>query len=284
MQGELIKVVQLPVIEQQLKALKADVDTAVSEALSLACTPETVQAVKAKRTELGKQFQVLEAQRKDVKKAVMGPYEAFEAVYRECVGDAFKDADRALKSKIDSVENAIKENCENTLREYFSELTAVHHVEWLPYESAGIRVGMTDAKAKIPKKLMQQLDAYVERVESDVGTLSGMEHADELLVEYKSVLDMGAAITAVTARHAALEAERVQREQTAVVKEREQEAVARVEAVAPPVMAPERKAEPAAESVEPVLASTFTVHGTKAQLIGLIRYMKDNSIRFENAN
>lgn len=280
MQSDLIKVTQLPVIEQQLKTLKADVDAMVADALSLACTPETVQAVKAKRAELGKQFQILEQQRKDVKQAVLGPYEAFEAVYKDCVGDAFKKADRALKSKIDAVEDSIKEACEVKLIEYFDELVAAHHLEWLQYTDAGIKVGMTDARQKTPKKLMQRLDEFVETVEHDVSTLSAMEYPDEMLVEYKATLDISRTIADVMGRHKALEAARQMREQAAAAREREQAAVAKVEAVAPPV------AVPAAHTEQPAtqtFVSTFTVHGTRSQLIGLVQYMKAEGIQFENA-
>ena len=71
--NELIKVVQLPVIEEQLRSMKETVDKRVGEALSLVCTEETVQTVKGVRAELNKEFQTLEEQRKEVKKAVLGP-------------------------------------------------------------------------------------------------------------------------------------------------------------------------------------------------------------------
>ena len=102
--NELIKVVQLPVIEEQLRSMKEAVDKRVEEALSLVCTEETIQTVKSARAELNKEFQALEEQRKEVKKAVLGPYERFEAVYKECVRDAFKKADAALKGKVDATE------------------------------------------------------------------------------------------------------------------------------------------------------------------------------------
>ena len=70
---ELIRVTQLPVIEEQLKALSAEIDTKVNEAMSMVCTEDTVKAVKKVRAELNSQFWELEGQRKAVKKAIMGP-------------------------------------------------------------------------------------------------------------------------------------------------------------------------------------------------------------------
>ena len=114
--NELIKVVQLPVIEEQLRSMKETVDKRVEEALSLVCSEETIQTVKSARAELNKEFQELEEQRKEVKKAVLSPYERFETVYKECVSDAFKRADAALKSKVDATEREIKQRCEDGLR------------------------------------------------------------------------------------------------------------------------------------------------------------------------
>ena len=71
--NELIKVVQLPVIEEQLRSMKEAVDKRVEEALSLVCTEETIQTVKSARAELNKEFQALEEQRKEVKRPYLAP-------------------------------------------------------------------------------------------------------------------------------------------------------------------------------------------------------------------
>lgn len=97
--NELIRVAQLPVIEERLRAMKETVDKRVGEALALVCNEETVQAVKAVRADLNKEFQVLEEQRKAAKKAVLGPYEQFEAVYKECVSDAFRAGGRGAEGQ-----------------------------------------------------------------------------------------------------------------------------------------------------------------------------------------
>ena len=105
--GELIQVIRLPVIQERLRSMKGAIEQEVSEALSLACTEDTIQTVKGKRAELRKLLDSLEAQRKAVKTAVMGPYNHFESVYKECVSDTLKSADDALKNKIDEVETLL---------------------------------------------------------------------------------------------------------------------------------------------------------------------------------
>ena len=86
----LIVVKQLPVIEEQLQAIKQRFTEEAEAALSLACTEDTLQAVRKKRSELSHIFDALETKRKEAKKAILTPYEAFEAVYKECVTDIYK--------------------------------------------------------------------------------------------------------------------------------------------------------------------------------------------------
>ena len=184
--NELIKVTQLPVIEEQLRTAKEHVDKVVADAMSLVCTEETVQSVKATRADLTRQFAALEEQRKEVKKAVLDPYNRFEAIYKECVADAFKRADMDLKQKISDVESDMKRRCEAGLREYYTELCMAHHIDFVPFERTGVVVSLTDAKAKTqpPKKLQDQLIQFVGKIEQDVALISGMEDADEIMVLY----------------------------------------------------------------------------------------------------
>ena len=270
----LIQVTQLPIIEERLRSVKDDVDARVSEAVSLVCTEETVKAVKAARSDLNKQFQELERQRKAVKSAVLEPYERFESVYRECVSNAFRDADMKLKAKIDSVESEMKQRCEDELREYFSELCAAQHVEWLGYERAGVRVDMASARQKTPKKLREQLVQFVSRVSSDVERISEMEGAEEILVEYKRTLNAVDAIGVVHERHRRIESERAAQEARAVQRERESEAIARVEAVAPPVILEEK--EP-----ERFYKCAFTVRATMEKLKKLKKFLIEEGIEYE---
>lgn len=272
--NELIKVTQLPVIEERLRSMKEAVDKRVSEALSLVCNEETVAAVKKTRAELNTEFQELEEQRKAVKKAVLGPYEQFEAVYKECVSDRFKSADAELKRKVNDVESEIKRRCEDGLKEYFSELCAAEHVEWLTYDRAGIVVDMASAKAKTPKKLREQLAAFVSQVSRGVELISTLDDAEEIMAEFKRTLDAAAAISAVQERHRRIEEERAAKEEREEAKAREVEAVKKVEALSAP--AP----RPAAEEA-PILRCAFTVYATRDKLKKLKEFLNQEGIRYE---
>ncbi len=272
--NELIHVAQLPVIEERLRAMKETVDKRVGEALALVCNEETVQAVKAVRADLNKEFQVLEEQRKAAKKAVLGPYEQFEAVYKECVSDAFRAADAALKGKVDATEREIKQRCEDGLREYFVELCAAERIDFIRFEQSGVKVDMTSAKQKTPKKLREQLADFVSGIARSVELISGMDDTEEIMVEFKRTLDAPAAISAVQERHRRIDAEKEAQALREVQRAREAEVVAKVEAAVPTAV------EPPVEAKQ-VYKCTFTVHATKPQLRKLKGFLNQEGIRYE---
>lgn len=275
MENELIQVVQLPIIEQRLRDLKDGIRKQVESALSLVCSEETLGTVKETRTALSKQFQELEGQRKAVKKAVLGPYEQFEAVYKDCVSDAFKRADGELKGKIDAVELEIKQRCETGLREYFAELCEAEHLDFLRFEQSGVKVDLTSAKQKTPKKLREQLAAFVTGVSQSVNLIATMDDAEEIMVEFKRTLNAPEAIGTVQERHRRIEAERAAQEARKAAQEREETAAAKVDAVAPP--------EPVAPPAEPekVYQCVFTVHTTIEKLKKLKEFMNQEGIQYE---
>lgn len=268
----LIEVKQLPIIVEYLGTQKEKWERDALEAESLVCTEDTLKAVKEKRTEIGKEFEDIEARRKAVKNAIMGPYNAFEAIYKDCITDQYRRAYASLTGKINEVEADIKARCEADLREYFDELCAVHHLDWLTYERVGIKVDMASAKAKTPKKLREQLTAFVASVAESVDRINTLEDSGEVMVEYQQTLDAAGAICTVRERHRRIEEEKKFREARAAIREQEAEAAHRVEALAPPVVA---------KATEPTFKCTFTVRATKAQLHKLKEFLNLEGIKYE---
>ena len=269
----LIRLIQLPVIEERLRDLKEATEHRVAEAMSLVVSDETLTAVKTVRAELNRDFTEFENQRKAVKAAIMAPYDSFEEVYRECVTEPFHRADADLKGKIDATEREIKGRCEKQLEAYFQELCAVNHVDFLTFAQTGVRVDMASARAKTPKKLMDQLRVMVEGCAQAMATIDGMEHGDEIAVEYKKCLDLTFAIRLVTERHQKLEAER----------QRKAEAEAACSRVAPgpepaevtPV--PKRVQKAAVER----LTCTFAVTDTRERLKLLKNFLDSNGYQYK---
>lgn len=269
--SELIVVRQLPEIEERLRTVKDSVIERVSASLAMVCTEDTLQSVKAERAKLRQEFGILEDQRKDAKRAVLEPYERFEAVYKECVSDTFQSADADLKKKIDDVESEIKRRCEDGLRSYFAELCAVHRLDWLSYEQAGVKVDMASARAQTPKRLREQLAAFVAGVAESVDRINSLEDAGEIMVEYQRTLDAADAICTVKERHRRIEEQRQFQEARSAIRAQEAEMVRRVEALAPPV----------AVEAPKTVKCTFIVRTTMDKLKKLKEFLNMEGIQYE---
>lgn len=195
----IIRVTQIPAIEENLKSVSSYIDERVQLALSLVCTEETVKTVKAERSELNKLFGSLETERKAVKKAVLDPYNNFEKIYKECVSDKFKKADETLKNRIASVEDELKSQKESEVRRFFDEYKA-GKVDWLEYDRANINITLTATE----KKLKEQAKNFVDDVVVALNAINLQDNPEEFLYEYKKTLNLPETIALVTERRKAL--------------------------------------------------------------------------------
>lgn len=211
---DLIVIKQLPVITEQLKTIKANIESKISSVLALDCNEGTVKAIKVLRADLSKDFKTLEERRKLVKSKVLAPYEAFEKIYKECVTDIFKSADAELKKRIDEVEDEIKEEKRKEVAAYFDEYALSKGIDFVGFLDAQINVTMSASK----KSLKASAKAFIDRICDDLKLIDTQEYKAEILVEYKNTLNVSNAITSVNARHEAIryeqeKAERLKLEQ-----------------------------------------------------------------------
>ena len=265
-EDKLIVLRQLPVIEEHLHKIKDEVTSKVATALSLVCTEDTVKAVKAARTELNKDFSQWENQRMEIKTAIHAPYEQFNAVYKECVSDVFKNADEQLKDKIDSVENELKSAKAAEVRAYFDEYAQSQDIDFVSFEQAGLSVTLS---ASI-KSLKEKAKAFIDKIAGDLAVIETQEYRDEILYEYKQSLKLSDAVSSVINRHRAVlesEKERRQAEKQDVSTEAKNE----------PLAAP-KMAEPEDEQI---YSLAFTVWGTKTKLKELKEFLDNGGCRYE---
>ena len=276
MSNEVIIVRQLPEIEERLYEIKVDVTERVNYAMSLECTEDTLQEVKKIRADLNKEYKGWEDRRKDVKKAVMTPYDAFEGVYKDCITDVFKKGDADLKSKIDSVETTMKDRKEKKIYDYFCEYMESKNrglSEFITYELADINVTLSASE----KSLKEKAKAFIDRICDDLNLIDTQEHKDEILYEYKRFLNVSLAITTVTTRHKALEEERAREAERKAREEAEKAAAEKVATVVETLTPPTVVDEP----IEPILTVKFTVRGTKTQLKALKEFLNNGNYKYE---
>lgn len=280
MSNEIIVVKQLPVIEQQLAQIKAKVTERVSAVTKLICTEETVKEIKKARTELNAEFKAWEDKRKEVKTAVMSPYEQFEAVYKDCISDSYKAADKDLKQKIDEVEQELKNKKAAEVKSYFEEYLASKEIAFVTYEQAGINVTLSASL----KSLKEQAKNFIDRIVSDLALIETFTDLKaEILVEYKKSLNVSDAITGVKARTKAVQEEQARQEAEAEKRAAEAQRVEAIKAAIPeaPAAVEAPTEQTAAPAPEKKFCIRFTVKGTKEQLIALKKFLNEGEYEYE---
>lgn len=284
-EGQVITIKQLPIIEERLQLIKAEIDAKTQHVLALDCNDATVKAIKSLRADLNKDFSELEEKRKEVKRAVMSPYERFEEVYTECVTNIYKQTDAILKGRIAIVENAIKANKEKEIRVYYDEYAESLGIDFVPYEKSGITVTLSAST----KKLKEQAAAYLDRIADElklIGT-QPQELQPEILVEYKRTVNVAYSIQTVIERKKAIEEEAERARQQAEQQTIYEAAEARVdeavesygeeqqEAIAPPTVA-EAQEQPAK-----LYRVAFAVNGTLEEIKALKNFLVNGGYKYE---
>lgn len=199
----------------------------------------------------------------------MTPYEHFESVYKECISTPYKKADSALKSKIEAIEQGLKQEKHDKSKAYFNEYAQTLGIDFVKYEQVGLSITMTVTL----KKLRETIKAFLDKVMDDIKLIAVQEHKDEILYEYKQTLNVSAAITSVTERYKAIEAERARAETEQLERKKaelnEQINIKEYEpftANVPTEVAAPLEEEQPARADEKIYPLSFTVYGTKTQL------------------
>lgn len=283
MENGLIVVKQLPVIEDQLRQVKQGIDKRVKAALQLYCTEETRAEVKKVRADMNKEYQELEEQRKQVRAAILEPYEQFEALYRECAGDAYRNADAALKGKIDAVESEIKKRRQDMVQTYFEEYRQSLGIDpdMAPFSAAGIKITLSGSE----KSLKRAAAEFLDGVADDLALIEAQEYKDEVMAEYRKTRNVSKAVATVQERHKQIEAEQQRRQQQEVSRAAIAASVGRVaEAVAQDtVILPPTEAQVEVERAQKtqIYSTAFRVLGTLEQLKALKQFLTDGGYQYE---
>lgn len=301
-QAQIIVLRQLPIIEARVQSVRAEIEKKTAQVMSLVCTEDTYRDIKKERAALNKEFEALEAQRKQVKAAIMAPYDEFERAYKECVAEPYKKADADLKKKIDDVESGLKAEKATEAKDYYFELLRAANLDWIA--AMGYRPKVTMSVSA--KALKEEAKALVDGFVRDVAAIEALPDASEIMVEYRKTLDAAGAIKTVADRHAALEAQRRMDEERRRQKEEQEAAQKRMsetlacesaneaaqkvfekqpEAIGTDPESPSAAAKGDSEEEpktpqEKIYMTRFWAKGTLAQLKGLKEYMERNGIDY----
>ena len=280
--SELVTVITLPEIRTTIEQILPTIKAACERACSLECTEDSRKEIKAVRAELNKANSSLTSQFKAAIAAVKAPITAVEQQYKECT-DVFKAADRDLAAKINGVENELKRQKTDKLKDYFNECVQGAGIDFLKLEDVGLNVTLSASEKSLKSKIFD----FVYSVCDDLNMISTLEYKDEILVEYKKSLDAAQAVRIVNERHQHIEAEKKRREAEAEEKRRRQEAeraaLAAAEEIAKKRQVPEQTTQTTASKPDvyetaPVVtakpASPAKVYTLKFSVSGTIEQLK----------
>lgn len=217
MDTSIVRLTQLPVIEQQLIKIKAEIESITAGVQNMVCTEDTIKAVKAKRAELNKRFSEFETLRKDIKSKILAPYEDFDMIYKDCITTPFSRADKILATQITDFETNIKQDKQNELQCYFCEYRESLGIKEAdaPFHSAHINVTLSASR----KSLKESAKNYLDNIASAIAMIQQQEYADEIMVEFRRSGNANQAVLLVNQRHKEIEAERKRTENALILEE-----------------------------------------------------------------
>lgn len=269
--SDLLSVSALDQTEANLIKINAECNQRIQVALNALCTEETKQSVKKLKAEFSKEFAEYEAERKELTAEYEKPLKEFKAMYDKYIATPFKEADKALKTKIDQVESLQKDEKREAVESYAKELIQAYALDWLDVSRIMPNVTLSASE----KSLKKEVKEAVGRIKSDVDCVNAISDNSELMAEYMKCLSLSQAKMAVVERQHAIEA--AEKAKTAYNQQEtvNSEAEEKVDMLAPPVIEEEKPEEKK-------YTMTFTVTGTIQQLKAVKAFLIDNNIDFKN--
>lgn len=221
---DLIVINQLPIISEQLDKVKDEIKRRTAFADTVTVSEENRQEIKKIRAAMNAEKSRLDEVYKKALEAVIAPIQVVQDKYKDCVG-LYAKANSQLKAKIDVIEDGLKLEKENSVKEYFEELVTAKKIDFISFERLGLKITLSVSE----KKLKEQVNNIVERVATDLKAIEIQENKEEILVEYKKSLNVSEAVSIVDARHKAIQAEKERKAKQAEQRARELAAAKAVE-------------------------------------------------------
>lgn len=221
---DLIVINQLPIISERLDKVKDEIKRRTAFADTVTVSEENRQEIKKIRAAMNAEKSRLDEVYKKALEAVIAPIQVVQDKYKDCVG-LYTKANSQLKAKIDVIEDGLKLEKENSVKEYFEELVTAKKIDFISFERLGLKITLSVSE----KKLKEQVNNIVERVATDLKAIEIQENKEEILVEYKKSLNVSEAVSIVDVRHKAIQAEKERKAKQAEQRARELAAAKAVE-------------------------------------------------------
>lgn len=266
--NEIIKIQHLPEIFEQLEKVGKFVDEKLKGVTDLKATDTNKSNLKDKRTEINNTLSILEDKRKEIKKAIEAPYDVFNEKYTKEVKDKLEEASKTLTGKINFIEDTQKKAKEKLLRKFFEEYKISKNIDFVTFEQMHLNIILSITEVKYKNDIVKFLD----KVSDELDLINLQSSKEEIMYEYKKTLDLANSIKIVQERKMAIERAAEENAKRELLAKQQQENVTEVKRVL---------TTPVKEVKEEIYQLTFTVRGTKNQLVLLKNFLNDGGYEYE---
>ena len=280
------------VIEWNHEELKSALRSQLEVYKSLVVSADAVRSAKSDRANLNKLRTAVEEYRKDIKRRCLEPYNAFEGQCKELVS-IIDEPIKAIDTQIKAFEEQEKEEKYKALKEFFNSKVG-DMADTIEFEK--ILDPKWGNKTKGLEELKGSIEDNIDRVREELDFLD-TEYADvpfktAIVEEYMKDYSKSKAIVLATTlefrykqeqkkKQAAEEAlKRAEQQKQEVQTQPEQPAPVQPEPQPEPVAVEQPVQQTAPTANEPVGTVSFSVKGTRSQIIALREFMKSNGIQF----
>lgn len=273
--------VTIPQAIENIQLLKQELSDRLDYYKSLVVTEEGIKDAKADKAALNKLKTAIDSQRKEAKRQVMALYSPLEKECKELLA-MIDEPIVVIDGQLKAFDEKKKAEKFAALVEFFEQINTLDFVKLehvLNPKWANVTVKLDTLKAEMSGAVQAIVDDYAEikKLYTDSPMLTA------IVQRFETTRDKGTALAyaAELERREREAAEKARRE--AEQREREQMQAQQAETpepTPPPIVeaaAPQSMPEP---TPEPVGNVTFTVTGTKSQIIALRDFMKQTNIVF----
>jgi hypothetical protein len=275
-------------IEWNFDELKKEITEKANEYKVSVYTEDNIQSAKKDRASLNKFISALEDKRKEVKNQCLKPYEDFEIKIKELVG-IIKEAAINIDEQVTGFEEVEKLEKLKKIRKLYDEAIGELH-SFLPFECVNQNNYLN--KSVTLKKIKEEIEATVVRVNSDLETINSQEkYTFEMVSKYRATLDLNLALQEGVRLKGQEEAKKAFEEEK---KKHDEAKKAQIQAQADVVKStintvsednvkvttsqPQMQQKPSEEPVYTII--DFRVTATKEQLTILKEFLTTNRIKY----
>lgn len=282
MVNELITVEQKTVLTSRFDDISKELDTKLERVNSLLVTEDDYKDAKKIRAELNKESKSYADEFKDIKQAVLKPWNEIESEYKEKIAGKYQSIDLTLKSKINDIEDGLKAEKKTQLEEYFNELKTALNIDFVDLSQSKVKVNLSTSLTGLKKDVKN----WLEGIDRDIKAIG--DNA-ELLAEYqRNGYQLSLGIQTIAERKQAIRAAEEARARRAREAEEEAKRIEEAEEAAKAY-----EAKNVAIVTQPVTEESletennkqfcvgFEVYGNLEQLKALKAYLIDNNLKFE---